>query len=161
MQHAYSHRLLNAVYSAYGAIFGVLPSHTPSPSPQLLQSTSFASAFSPYFGYLWWANRSAMLLTASSQLDTRPRSLFIHPRLNQEWQPERQSDYTKLGTKWAFGAPVGAIKGGMVRVSLISSLQLHHVLLEHELTHGPFPFTQRLAVHLCAGQLCDNLFPQN
>ncbi|CAM9495685.1 unnamed protein product, partial [Scytosiphon promiscuus] len=31
-----------------------------------------------------------------------------------EWQPKRNADYTKLGSKWAFGAPIGAIKGGQV-----------------------------------------------
>ncbi|CAM9894432.1 unnamed protein product [Ectocarpus fasciculatus] len=31
-----------------------------------------------------------------------------------EWQPKRNSDYTKLGSKWSFGAPIGAIKGGQV-----------------------------------------------
>ncbi|CAM9425850.1 unnamed protein product, partial [Pylaiella littoralis] len=31
-----------------------------------------------------------------------------------EWQPKRNADYTKLGSKWSFGAPIGAIKGGQV-----------------------------------------------
>ncbi|CAM9408551.1 unnamed protein product, partial [Hapterophycus canaliculatus] len=31
-----------------------------------------------------------------------------------EWQPRRNADYTKLGSKWSFGAPIGAIKGGQV-----------------------------------------------
>ncbi|CBJ28686.1 hypothetical protein Esi_0117_0076 [Ectocarpus siliculosus] len=31
-----------------------------------------------------------------------------------EWQPKRNSDYTKVGSKWSFGAPIGAIKGGQV-----------------------------------------------
>eukprot|EP00904_Undaria_pinnatifida_P011351 jgi/Undpi1/7346/HiC_scaffold_22.g09819.m1 len=31
-----------------------------------------------------------------------------------EWQPKRSSDFTKLGSKWSFGAPIGAIKGGQV-----------------------------------------------
>eukprot|EP00752_Nemacystus_decipiens_P010885 g9678.t1 len=31
-----------------------------------------------------------------------------------QWEPKRNADYTKLGSKWSFGAPIGAIKGGQV-----------------------------------------------
>lgn len=53
---------------------------------------------------------------------------FVSRLALQQWEPNRNADYTKLGSKWSFGAPIGAIKGGQVCRFLVSyKHRLHSV----------------------------------
>ncbi|CAM9298249.1 unnamed protein product, partial [Chrysoparadoxa australica] len=86
--------------------------------------------------YLWmlrdWAPIANFAATEGPKnLKAEAEKILTVLRAMQKWQPKRQGNFLDDGSKWSFGAPVGAFKGGELdAVACLSVSQEGGVVIE-------------------------------